>query len=138
MGLIQDLLAEHGPKLIDQAVSAASGAVDADQVRALLPPTGQQLDAAVSGGGLDLSALLGGGGLDGLLSQLDIGAIASAAGLDAGTAQQGLQSLLPAIGSLLQSQGGAGELLAKLGGGDAAEGLLGAAGKLAGGLFGKK
>ena len=104
----------------------------------MLPPTGQQLEQAVSSGSLDLGALLGGGGVGDLLSKLDVGSIASSAGVDAGTAEQGLTALLPAIGSLLQNEaGGAGELLAKLGGSGGAKDLLGTAGKLAGGLFGK-
>lgn len=136
MGLIQDLITQHAPKLIERAAGPAG--IDAEQLKALLPPTGQQLEGAVTSGTLDLGALLSGGGIGDLLAKLDLGAIASAAGVDSAAAEQGVGALLPAIASLIQTEGGgASELLAKLGDTGGASDLLGAAGKLAGGLFGK-
>ena len=137
MGMIEQLVAQHAPQLVERLTQGAAGGLDATQAKALVPAAGQQLDAAVADGRVALGDLAG-GGIGPLLAKLDVGAIASAAGIDRATAEQGLAALIPAVQSLLgDPASGAGKVLGGLGGDDASA-LLGAAGKLAGGLFGKR
>ena len=136
--MLEDLLKEHGGELLSSLTSG--GGLDTSQAEKLLPPAVSGIGEAISGGGLDLGDLLGGGdgAVSALLGKLDIGQIASAAGLDQNQAQNGLASLIPAVMSLLGNKaGGAEGLLSMLGGSGDAAGALGALGGMAGKLFGK-
>ena len=135
--MLEALLKEHGGELLSSLTGG--GGLDATQAEGFLPPALGGIGEALSGGGLDLGELLGGGSgaVAALLSKLDIGAIAQAAGLDSGQAQNALQSLVPVVISLLGDKaGGAEGLLSMLGGGKGGAGdLVGALGGLAGKLF---
>ncbi len=133
--MLDTILKEHGPELL--AALTGGGGLDGDQADRLLQPALSGIGEALTGGRLDLGQLLGGGdaAASSLLGQLDVGAIASAAGLTEGQAGGGLASLVPIVLSLLAQQGGGADgLLSMLGGsGGAAEKLGGLAGKLFGG-----
>ena len=134
--MLDTILKEHGPDLLSSLTSG--GGLDASQAESLLPPALGGIGEALGGGGLDLGDLLGGGegAAQGLLGKLDIGAIASAAGLSEGQAQSGLAALVPVVISLLGDKaGGADDLLSMLGGGSGGAGgmLKGLAGKFLGG-----
>ncbi|MFK7898150.1 MAG: hypothetical protein AB8G23_20125 [Myxococcota bacterium] len=135
--MLEALLKEHGGELLSSLTGA--GGLDQGQAENLLPPALSGIGDALQGGGLDLGSLLGGGGAGDLLQQLNIGDIASSAGLSEDQASSGLASLIPAVMSLLGNQaGGAEDLLSMLGGGgEGASGALGAIGNIAGKLFGK-
>ena len=138
--MLEDLLKEHGADLLSAMTSGSE--LDAGQAEQLLPPALSGIGDAVTGGGLDLGDLLGGGegAVGALLSKLDLGQIAGAAGLSEGQTQSGLQSLLPVVLSLLGDKaGGAEGLLSMLGGvsSGGSEGGLGALVGAAGKLFGK-
>ena len=123
----QELLQSHGSDLLSAVTSGSD--LNEGQAERLLPP-------ALGG----IGALLGGGsGAAGdLLSQLDLGGIARAAGLDEGQVQSGLQALIPLVLSLLSDEAGGIEgLLGTLGGGEASEGGLGALAGLTGKLLGR-
>ena len=131
MDPIQDLISRHGGELSQELTSKAG--LGADQAQSFLPAMADQLAGALGGGGLDLSALLSGGDLAGLISKLDPSALAAAANLDETSAKRALEAVLPKLLSLLgERAGGVEGLLGALGDG---QGLLGAAGKLAGGFF---
>jgi hypothetical protein len=134
----QELLQSHGSDLLSAVTSGSD--LNEGQAERLLPPALGGIGEALSGGSLDLGALLGGGsGAAGdLLSQLDLGGIARAAGLDEGQVQSGLQALIPLVLSLLSDEAGGIEgLLGTLGGGEASEGGLGALAGLTGKLLGR-
>ena len=123
----QELLQSHGSDLLSAVTSGSD--LNEGQAERLLPP-------ALGG----IGALLGGGsGAAGdLLSQLDLGGITRAAGLDEGQVQSGLQALIPLVLSLLSDEAGGIEgLLGTLGGGEASEGGLGALAGLTGKLLGR-
>ena len=137
--MLEALLKEHGGELLSSLTGA--GGLDQGQAENLLPPALSGIGEALQGGGLDLGSLLSGGG-DGpaaLLEKLNIGEIASSAGLSEDQASNGLASLLPAVMSLLgNNAGGAEGLLSMLGGAEGASGgVLGKLGGIAGKLFGK-
>lgn len=137
--MLEALLKEHGGELLSSLTGA--GGLDEGQAQNLLPPALSGIGDALQGGGLDIASLLGGGGEGpaALLDKLNIGEIASSAGLTEDQASGGLASLVPAVMSLLGNQsGGAEGLLSMLGGGgEGASGALGALGGIAGKLFGK-
>lgn len=136
--MLETILKEHGSELIG-AITGGSG-LDAGQAENLIPPALGGIGDALSGGNLDLGSLLGGGGGDigALLGKLDIGGIASQAGLGEDQARDGLTSLIPMVLSLLgDKSGGAEGLLSMLGGEGGGGGALGALGGLAGKLLGK-
>lgn len=139
--MLEQLLKEHGSELLSSITQGSD--LDATQAQGLLPPALENIAEVVKGGagGFDLGSLLGGkqDAMTGLLGQLDLGKIAGQAGLSESQTQGGLQSLLPAVMSLLgEKSGGAAGLLSMLGGGgDDTGGTLGALGGLAGKLFGK-
>jgi len=141
--VLEDLLKEHGGELIKSITQGSE--LDASQAESLLPPAFGQITDLIKGGGdgFDLGDLLGGGqgAASELLGKLDIGKIAGIAGLSEGQAQGGLQSLIPAVVSLLGDKaGGVQGLLSMLGGADTEGGAgsgLGALGGIAGKLFGK-
>jgi len=147
MGILDDLLQQHGGELL--GVLQARAGFSADEASRFLPPAlGQMLEAA-RGGGLDLASLLGGGGAAGvteLITKMDPGGLAAEADVEVGKARSGLESLLPVALALLQQHaGGASGLLSLLGSqsgqiGQSGEGggALGAVAGLAGSLFGKK
>ena len=142
--MLESILREHGDELLGALTGA--GGLDRSEAKDLLPPAVDGIGQALSGsGGLDLGRLLGslgGGGGTGaivsqVLGQLDLGAIASQAGVAEGKARSGLEALIPVVVSLLGQKGGVEGLLSQLGGGKGAAGLAGAVGGLAGKLFGK-
>lgn len=136
--MLEAFLKEHGGELLSSLTGA--GGLDQSQAENLLPPALGGITDALQSGGLDLSSLLSGGGNGAadLLKQLNIGDIASRAGLSEGQASSGLASLVPAVMSLLNNKAsGPADLLAMLGGGEGASGALGAIGGIAGKLFGK-
>ena len=135
--MLEALLKEHGGELLSSLTGA--GGLDQGQAENLLPPALGGISDALQNGGLDLSSLLGGGNAAAdLLKQLNIGDIASSAGLSEHQAKSGLASLVPAVMSLLNNKAsGPADLLAMLGGGEGASGALGAIGGIAGKLFGK-
>ncbi len=136
--MIEALLKEHSGELLSSLTGGAG--LNASQAKDLLPPAISGIGDALKGGGLDLSDLLGGGSgaVSKLLGQLDIGAIAGAAGLDKSEARNGLTSLIPAVISLLENKaGGAAGVMSMLGGEGGQSGTVGALAGIAGKLFGK-
>ncbi len=139
--MLAELLKDNGSDLI-AAITQGSN-LNTSQAESLLPPALDQITDSVKAGdsGFDLGSLLGGGegAASSLLAGLDIGKIASAAGLDEAQVQAGLASLIPTVLSLLGDKaGGAQGLLSMLGGGDSdggSAGGLGALGSMAGKLF---
>lgn len=138
--MLEAILKEHGGDLLSSMIG--SGGLDSGQAERLLPPALEGIGGALGDGGLDLGDLLGGGegAVGALLGKLDIGAIASSAGLGSDETLAGLTSLIPVVVSLLSDKvgGGAGAegLMSMLSGGDGSD-ALGAIGGLAGKLFGK-
>jgi len=131
--MVQQLIKERGPELAQNLVSKAG--FSSEEARGFLPVAAEKLMAALQGGGLDFGELLGGGGVESLLSKLNAGEIAADSGIDEAKATAGLGALVPNLLSALKEQtGGAEGLLSALGGGKS-DGLLGAAGGLAGKLF---
>lgn len=147
--MIESLLKQHSETLI--AAVTQGSQLDAGQAEQLVPPAITGLQETLSSGDLDLSSLLGGGGLDisslvsggalgEILGKLDIGHIASQAGLGEGEARDGLASLIPVAVSLLGERAGGLQGLVGLLGGDSAgsgDAVGGALRGLAGKLFGK-
>lgn len=132
--MVQKLIQERGPELVQSLVSKVG--FSAEEAQGFLPVAVEKLMAALQGGGLDFGELLGGGGVASLLSKLNTREIAADSGLDEAKAEAGLGELVPNVLSALKEQsGGAEGLLSALGGGKS-DGLLGAAGGLAGKLFG--
>ncbi len=132
--MIEALLREHRGELL--ASLTGSAGLEAGQAESLLPPALGRIAEALAGGGVDLGELLGSGGAGALLSKLDIGSIASLAGLDEATTRNGLASLVPVVLRLLEDEaGGAKGLLSMLGGGGQGGGLAGALGGIAGKLL---
>lgn len=130
--MVQKLLADQGPELIRSLVEKAG--FDSAEAQSFLPAAAEKVVAVLQGGDLDLGALLGGGGGD-LLSKLNAGELASETGIGEAKVEAGLGELVPGLLSAFKDQsGGADALLAALGGGKG-DGLLGAAGGLAGKLF---
>jgi len=135
MDLIQGFLQQNGGALVSQLVEQLG--FDSAQAEQFLPAAANKVMAALSGGGLDLGSLLGGADLSSLLGQVDVSGLADEAGVTVEKAQGGLESLLPQLMAAFKDQaGGADALLGALGG-ESGGGLLGAAGKLAGGFFNK-
>ena len=136
--MLESLLREHGGELLSSLTGAG---LDSSQAESLLPPALGGIGDLLKGGNLDVGDLLGGGdgAVSALLGQLDIGSIASAAGLSEGQAQGGLASLIPVVMSLLGKQSGGVEGLLSMLGGDSGgtSGGLGALGGIAGKLFGQ-
>jgi len=131
--MVQKLLADRGPELIQSLVSKAG--FSSDEAQSFLPGAAEQVATTLQGGGLDLGELLGGGGVAALLSKLNAGELAAKTGVDEAKANAGLGELVPSLLAAFKDQsGGADGLLAALGGGKA-DALLGAAGGLAGKLF---
>jgi len=129
--LVQDLVAQHGPKLVAELTSKAG--LSAEQAGQFVPAAGDSVAKALAGGGVDLSQVLG-GDFGALLSKIDVAALARQVGIDGGKAQGALATLLPLVVQLVQQKGGGIEgLLKSLTGG----GGLGDLGKAAGKLFGK-
>lgn len=138
--MIETILKQHSSQLIGAV--AAHSELDTNQAEALLPPALGNIGDVLRGGDIDLASLLGDGGpgVGALLEKLDVGAIASQAGLEEGQARGGLAALLPLVISLLGDKaGGADGLVSMLGGltGNSQGGGLGAIGGLAGKLFGR-
>jgi hypothetical protein len=132
MDLVDQLLGDRAGDAIQGLVGQAG--FSPEQAEGFLPVAVQKVVEALQGGDLDLGSLLG-GGASSLLSRLNAGEIAAAAGVDEARASAGLESLLPLLLSALGEQSGGLEgVLASLGG-DKAGGLLGAAKGLAGKLF---
>ena len=134
--MLESILKQHGGELLSAIVGSSE--LDTGQAERLLPPALDGIGQAVGEGGLDLGDLLGGGqgAVSALLGKLDVSAIAGAAGLDEGQAQNGLASLIPVVISVLGDKMGGAEGLLSMLGGDNAE-TLGALGGIAGKLFGK-
>ena len=131
--IVQQLLKDRGPELVQLLVSKAG--FSSDEAQSFLPSAAAKLVDAIQGGGLDLGDLLGGGGVASLIAKVNVGAVATETGIDEAKATAGIGELAPSLLSALKEQsGGAEGLLAALGGGKS-EGLLGAAGGLAGKLF---
>ena len=131
--MVQQLIKERGPELVQMLVSKVG--FSPEEGRGFLPVVTEKLLAALKGGGLDFGELLGGGGVDSLLSKLNAEEIAADSGIDEAKATAGIGELVPNLLSALKEQsGGAEGLLSALGGGKP-DGLLGAAGGLAGKLF---
>jgi hypothetical protein len=131
MGIVEDLLSDKGGEFVGALVDKAD--FSAEQAQGFAPAALSALTGALGGGGLDIGSLLGGADLGALLSKIDLGSLASQTGVDSGKAESGLQVLVPLVLSALQGKaGGADGIASLLGGSDA----LGAAGKLAGKLFG--
>jgi hypothetical protein len=132
--MVQQLIGEHGSELVQNLVSKLG--FSAEEAQGFLPVAVEKLMAALQGGGVDIGQLVGGGGVDAVLSMLNAGEIAASSGIDEAKAAAGLGELVPNFLSVLKAQsGGAEGLLSALGGGKSDE-LLGAAGGLAGKLFG--
>lgn len=133
MEILQRLLREHGPALIQSLVGKAG--FDAAEAESFLPSAAKLILGALQGGSVDLGALLGGGGASELVSGLDAGALAADTGVTEAKARSGLAALAPDLLGLVQGQaGGAKDLLAGLTG-EGKGGILGAAGGLAGKLL---
>lgn len=137
--MLDQILSEHGSEMIT-AITERSD-LDTGEAQKLLPPALDGIGSALSSGNLDIGSLLGGGGgASALLEQLDIGALAGAAGIEEGRARGALESLVPVVLSILGKEGGGGalgSLLGAVGGESGAGGALGAIGGIAGKLFGK-
>ena len=115
------------------SVLKSQAGLSQDEAERFVPAATDATVQELQGGGLDLGALLGGGGVGDLLSKLDIGQIAGAAGLSAEKAGPALQQFLPVLMQFLNGQGGGIESLL---GGDAGSLLSrakGGLGKLLGG-----
>jgi len=135
MDIVKQLLADQAGPLVEKLTGQLG--FSAEQAQGFVPAAVTQLIEVVKGGGIDLAGLLGGGDPSALVDQVDTGALAQAAGVDATKAKQGLQSIAPSILEKLgESAGGAQGLLSMLGG-EGAGGLLGKASGLATGLFKK-
>ena len=133
MDIVQQLLRERGGELAQNLIGEAG--FSSDQAEGFLPLALQKVIAVLQGGDLDLGALLGGSGASSILSRLNVGELATEAGLDEAKAGAGISALIPALLSAIQQGAGGTEgLLASLGG-EGASDLLGAAGGLAGKLF---
>jgi hypothetical protein len=135
MELIQQFVQHHAGSLISQLVERLG--FEPAQAERFVPAAADKLVAALSGGGLDVASLLGGADLSSLLGKIDVAGLAEDAGVGEEQARGGLEAIAPAMLSALGDQAGGAEALLGALGGDAGGGLLGAAGKLAGGLFGK-
>ncbi|MEZ4333619.1 MAG: hypothetical protein R3F35_17840 [Myxococcota bacterium] len=137
--MLEQLLRQHADPLVSAMTQGTR--LDADQAKRMLPPALDQIGDAVQGGagGLDLGALLGGGqgAVQALIGQLDLGRIASAAGLSEAQVREGVERLVPAVMGLLQGQGGGIDGLLSALGAKGGAGALGALGGVAGKLFGR-
>jgi hypothetical protein len=132
MDLVEQLLGDRAGDAIQGLVGQAG--FSPEQAQGFLPVVIQKVMEVLQGGNLDLAALVG-GSVSSLLSQLNAGELAAAAGVDEARASAGLETLLPALLSALGEQSGGLEgILESLSGGKAG-GLLGAATGLAGKLF---
>jgi hypothetical protein len=135
LDIVKQLLAEQAGPLVEKLTGQLG--FSAEQAQRFVPAAVAQLIEVVKGGGFDVAGLLGGGDPSALVDEVDTGALAQAAGLDATQATAGLQSIAPSIlAKLGESAGGAQGLLSLLGG-EGTGGLLGKASGLAGGLFKK-
>ena len=75
MGIVEDLLKEHGGELIGSLTGAG---FSPEQAEGFLPPAATQVLDVVKGGGLDLGSLLGGGSdVGSLISKLDLPGLAA-------------------------------------------------------------
>ena len=108
---IQDLISSQGPALLSKLQGAG---LSADQVKGFLPAAGEQVSAAVSGGGI--ASLLGGGGVEDLIKNIDISALAEKVGIDNALAEKALQSIVPIVKEALQGGGGTAGMLGALAG----------------------
>jgi hypothetical protein len=137
--MLEQLLKQHADQLVSAMTQGTR--LDADQAKRMLPPALDQIGDTVKGGagGLDLGALLGGGqgAIQALIGRLDLGRIASAAGLSDAQVREGIERLVPAVMGLLQGQGGGVEGLLSALGAKGGAGALGALGGVAGKLFGR-
>jgi len=128
MDLVEQLLGDHAGDAIQGLVGQAG--FSTEQAQGFLPVVIPKVVEALQDGNLDLGDLLG-GSVSALLSRLNAGEIAAAAGVDEARANAGLEALVPALLAALGKQSGGLEgVLASLGGGKAG-GLLGAATGLA-------
>jgi hypothetical protein len=135
VNLIQEFLQQHGSELISQLVQRVG--FDPAQAARFLPAAGQQVMGLLGGGELDLGSLLGGGDISSLLTRFDTEGLAQESGVSVEKAREGLESIGPQLLSGLSDQAGGADALMGALGGDSGGGLLGAAGKLAGGFFNK-
>ena len=108
---IDELLSSQTPALLSTLQNTG---LSADQARDFLPAASEQVSAAASSAGL--ASLLGGGGIEGLLRNVNIGAIAEKVGIDEALAEKALQSLVPTVMEALQGGGGTNALLGGLAG----------------------
>jgi hypothetical protein len=132
MNPLMTLLEQHGPTLLGKLKDAG---LSEPQAASLLPEIGNALGSGLASGKLDIQGLLGSGAVQQMLSQFDVGALASRLGIGADVLSQALNAVLPAIGQLFQSQSGTLEKLlsaaSSQGGGEA----MAALGNLAKGFF---
>jgi hypothetical protein len=137
MDILATLLKDVAPQLIEALTS--QGGLDREQAERFVPEAteatlGQLRNAKDLG--LDPRDLLEGRNVGSLLSQLDIGSLAGRVGMGESQVLQALQAFVPALLGILNAKGGGAEGALSLLGGGGAAGVMGAAGKLAGKLFG--
>jgi len=130
MGFVDQFLEENGGELVGGLVQQLG--FSKEQAQTFVPIAVSKVLELLQGGGLDLGSLLGGASAKGVSDRIDVGQLASQAGVSEPLAQQGVESLVPTLLSKLGEQGGGAEGVgALLGGGDASK-LLGGVGKLFG------
>jgi hypothetical protein len=127
--LIGDFLSKQGGSLTKELTSKLGFTSEA--AGKFIPAAGQKIQSALQGGGLDISKLAG-GDFSALLSMIDVPGLAKTAGVDAGKAKSGLETILGSVMQMLSSQsGGLQGLLKSVAGGSG--GILGTAKKMLGG-----
>lgn len=140
MDFIKSIIASKGAEMAAPLVAKLG--FSESQANMFLPVAVKAIMGKVMGedkneaSSFSLGSLLGDGGpdLSSIMGLINPGEVAKEAGVSESLAKSGLESIGPSLMDGLKEQG-AGAIMGALGGGDDAGGLLGAAGKLAGGLF---
>ena len=133
MDLLGMIMQGEGGKMIEKLTGSAG--FSADQAQKFAPAAGSAVVDALksSAGKLDLGDLPSAGNIKALMGLINVGGLASKAGVSADMGTKGLQSILPMILSVVASKGGGAQGLLKILGGG---GLGGTLGKL-GGMLGR-
>jgi hypothetical protein len=122
MDFIKELISTRGAGMLSELMSSG---FDAGQAQRFLPEASESIMGGIKG--VDLSSLLKAdvsSQVAGLLGNIDIGGLASRAGVDDGLARTGLEKLIPmALGFLKDNQAMAGLMGLMDGKGDGIAGL---------------
>ena len=133
MDFAQQFLEDNGAGLVQSLVTKFG--FSEDKAGSFIGEMVKRIVEMLTGGGFDINTMMGTGGVSSLLSKIDIGALAGAAGVEQNQAEQGVKEVAPKlIDSLKSAADNPDDLMNLLGG---KGGMMGKLGDIAGGLFGK-